>query len=90
MSFRDINLNITNKTYETCIISGSTNNITNIANASLVNSGITVNGTTISLGGSVTTPDNNTTYTVSAQDQAEGSTCPITVTKYGTPTRQNC
>ena len=36
--------------------------------ASLVNSGITVNGTTISLGGSVTTPDNNTTYTVSAQD----------------------
>ena len=59
---------LTNKTLETCVISGSTNNITNIANASLVNSGITVNGTTISLGGSVTTPDNNTTYAVSAQD----------------------
>tara|TARA_Y100000768_G_scaffold240762_1_gene182385 strand:+ start:3228 stop:3668 length:441 start_codon:yes stop_codon:yes gene_type:complete len=29
-------------------------------------------------------------YTVSAQDQAEGSTCTITVTKYGTPTRENC
>ena len=64
---------ITNKTFETCVISGSTNNITNIANASLVNSGITVNGTTISLGGSVTTPDNNTTYAVSAQDGASVS-----------------
>ena len=64
---------ITNKTFETCVISGSTNNLTNIPNASLVNSGITVNGTTISLGGSVTTPDNNTTYAVSAQDGASVS-----------------
>ena len=39
---------VTNKTFETCVISGSTNNLTNIPNASLVNSGITVNGTTIS------------------------------------------
>ena len=29
-------------------------------------------------------------YTVSAQDQTAGSTCTITVTKYGTPTRNNC
>ena len=59
---------LTNKTLESCVISGSNNNITNIANSSLVNSGITINGTTISLGGSVTTPDNNTTYVISAQD----------------------
>ena len=59
---------LTNKTLESCIFSGSNNNITNIANSSLVNSGITINGTTISLGGVVTTPDNNTTYVISAQD----------------------
>mgnify|MGYP006260141321 FL=1 len=59
---------LTNKTLESCIFSGSNNNITNIANSSLVNSGITINGTTIALGGSVTTPDNNTTYVISAQD----------------------
>ena len=39
----------TNKT-----ISGSTNTLSNIANASLTNSSITVNGTSVSLGGSVT------------------------------------
>ena len=59
---------LTNKTLESCIFSGSNNNITNIANSSLVNSGITINGTTIALGGSVSTPDNNTTYVLSAQD----------------------
>jgi len=74
---------ITNKTFETCVISGSTNNLTNIANSSLVNSGITVNGTTISLGGSVTTPDNNTTYTVSAQDGGSASEKLIRLTSGG-------
>ena len=74
---------ITNKTFETCVISGSTNNLTNIANASLVNSGITVNGTTISLGGSVTTPNNNTTYTVSAQDGGSASEKLIRLTSGG-------
>ena len=61
---------ITNKTFENCVISGSNTVFTNIPNSALVNSGITVNGTTISLGGSVITPDNNTTYAVSAQDGA--------------------
>ena len=64
---------LTNKTLESCIFSGSNNNITNIANSSLVNSGITINGTTIALGGSVTTPDNNTTYVISAQDGTSAS-----------------
>ena len=59
---------LTNKTLETCTISGTNNTLTNIPNSALVNSGITVNGTTIALGGSVTTPDNNTTYSVSAVD----------------------
>ena len=59
---------LTNKTLESSIISGSNNTISNIANSSLVNSGITVNGTTIPLGGTVVTPDNNTTYVVSAED----------------------
>lgn len=59
---------VTSKTFETCTISGSLNTITNIPNSALINSGITVNGSTIALGGSVTTPNDNTTYTVSAAD----------------------
>ena len=59
---------LTNKTLETCVISGSLNTLTNIPNSALDNSGITVNGTTIPLGESVITPDNNTTYSVSAVD----------------------
>ncbi len=59
---------LTNKTLETCTISGTNNTLTNIPNSALVNSGITVNGTTIALGGSVVTPDNNTTYSVSVVD----------------------
>jgi len=57
-----------NKTFTACIISGSTNTLSNIPNNALVNPGITINGSTIALGGTVTTPDNNTTYTISAQD----------------------
>ena len=59
---------LSNKTFNSCIISGATNNIFNVPNSSLVNSSITVNNVAIPLGGSVTTPDNNTTYSVSAQD----------------------
>lgn len=40
---------LTNKT-----ISGSTNTLTNIGNASLANSSVTINGSSVSLGGSVT------------------------------------
>ena len=59
---------LTNKTLESSTISGSLNTITNLPNSSLVNSGITVNGTTVSLGGSVTTPNDDTKYSVSAVD----------------------
>ena len=74
---------LTNKTFETCVISGSLNTITNIPNTALVNSGITVNGTTIALGGSVTTPDNNTTYVISAQDGGSSSEKIIRLTSGG-------
>lgn len=51
-----------NKTFTNCTISGGSNTISNIGNSSLVNNSINVNGTAIPLGGSVTTPDNNSTY----------------------------
>ena len=59
---------LTNKTFESCTISGSVNTLTNIPNSALVNSGITINGSTVALGGSVITPNDNTTYSISAQD----------------------
>ena len=62
-----------NKTLDTCVISGTINTITDIPNSALVNSGISINGVTYALGSSVTTPDNNTTYTLSAQDGLSSS-----------------
>jgi hypothetical protein len=59
---------ITNKTIESSFISGVTNTFAAIPNSALNNSSITVNGTAISLGGSVTTPNDNTTYSISALD----------------------
>jgi len=75
---------LTNKTLETCVISGSNNTLTNIPNNALINSGITINGITISLGGSVTTPDNNTTYSISAVDGLSASQKRIRLTSGGT------
>jgi hypothetical protein len=74
---------ITNKTIESSIISGTTNTFTFIPNSALVNSSITVNGTAISLGGTVTTPDNNTTYSISAQDGGNAATKLIRLTSGG-------
>lgn len=56
---------LTNKTLSSCVFNASLNSITNISNSSLINSSININGTAISLGGSATTPDTNTTYTLS-------------------------
>jgi hypothetical protein len=53
-----------NKTFSSCIFNATSNTLTNVPNGSLVNSSITINGTAISLGGSVVTPDLNTTYTI--------------------------
>tara|TARA_B100001564_G_scaffold347457_1_gene348227 strand:- start:78 stop:3659 length:3582 start_codon:yes stop_codon:yes gene_type:complete len=59
---------LTNKSLETCTISGTLNTITNLPNTALTNSGININGVSVPLGGSVTTPDTNTTYSISLQD----------------------
>ena len=59
---------LTNKTLENSVISGSINTITNVPNSALSNSSITVNGNLVSLGGSVVTPNDNTTYSISAAD----------------------
>ena len=59
------------KIFTNCTISGASNILSNIGNDSLENSSITLNGVSVSLGGSITTPDTNTTYTFSA---ADGST----------------
>ncbi len=64
---------LTNKTFESCTLSGTLNSITNLPNSSLTNSVININGVSVSLGGSVITPDNNTTYSISAQDGAIAS-----------------
>jgi hypothetical protein len=64
---------LTNKTLETCVISGTDNTLTNIPNSSLLNSGITINGSTVNLGSSIVTPDTNTTYSISLADGAIAS-----------------
>ena len=64
---------LTNKTLESCTLSGTLNTITNLPNSALINSGLVINGTTVSLGGSITTPDTNTTYTISAEDTISSS-----------------
>lgn len=61
---------LTNKTLELCTISGSSNSISNIPNSALVNSSIRINGVNVSLGGSVSLTDTNTTYGISAVDSA--------------------
>jgi len=50
-----------------------TNDTDIVTNAMLVNDGITVNGVEVKLGGIVTTPDNDTTYTVSASAGTGGA-----------------
>tara|TARA_B100000925_G_scaffold20760_1_gene14127 strand:+ start:61 stop:4599 length:4539 start_codon:yes stop_codon:yes gene_type:complete len=74
---------LTNKTLESSVISGALNTLSDIPNSALVNSGITVNNITIPLGGSVVTPDNNTTYVVSAQDGLSASEKIIRLTSGG-------
>ena len=74
---------LTNKTLELCTISGSLNTITNLPNTALVNSSITVNGTVVPLGGSVTTPNVDTTYSVSMGDGASSSVKKLILTAGG-------
>ncbi|CAF34240.1 virion structural protein [Synechococcus phage S-PM2] len=59
---------VSDKIFSNCNISGTENALSNIGNDSLENSSITINGTSIPLGGSVTTADTNTTYSFAAVD----------------------
>ena len=81
--YLDATQTLLNKTLTTCAISGSTNIISNIPNTSLVNSSINVNGVSIPLGGSVTSPDNNTTYSISAVDGLAASEKIVRLTSGG-------
>jgi hypothetical protein len=74
---------VTNKTFNTCIINALTNTITNIPNASLQNSFITVNGTNVSLGSLVTTPDTNTTYVLTSFTPATANTVTVKLSAGG-------
>ena len=80
------NQTLENKTFTSCIISGSANTLSNIPNAALSNSTIQVNGAAIALGGSVVTPNDNTTYSVSAQDGINNNTKVIRLTAGGSGT----
>lgn len=75
---------LTNKTFTSCVISGASNTLTNIGNASLTNSSITINGSAISLGGSVVTPDTNTTYNYSSIVTQSSPTTRIALRLVGT------
>jgi hypothetical protein len=74
---------ITNKTFNSCTLSGSTNIFSNIPNTALVNSSIVINGVSIPLGGNVSVPDNNTTYTISAVDGTSATEKIIRLTSGG-------
>ena len=80
------NQTLENKTFTACIISGSANTLSNIPNAALSNSSIQINGAAIALGGSVTTPNDNTTYSVSAEDGINNNTKVIRLTAGGSGT----
>ena len=74
---------LTNKTLESATISGSLNTITNLPNTALVNSSISVNGVATPLGGSVTTPNDDTTYAVSMSDGASANIKKLILTAGG-------
>ena len=78
--YLDLEQTITNKTFTSCVISGSANTLSNIPNAALVNSGITINGETVSLGGTLTLTDNDTTFVLSAEDTGDANVKAVRLT----------
>ena len=77
---------VTNKLFQGCSFSGSVNTITNVPNSALTNPSITINGSSIQLGGSVITPDTNTTYSISAIDGITSAQKVIRLTAAGSGT----
>ena len=68
--FLSDNQTLLNKTFSSCTFNASLNTLINVANASLLNSSISINGTSVPLGGSITIPDtnDNTIYGISVAD----------------------
>ena len=77
---------LSNKTLTNSIISGASNTLSNIPNAALSNASITINGSAIALGGSVLTPNDNTTYTIAAVDGLSAAQKIIRLTAGGSGT----
>ena len=77
---------VTNKTFEQCVINGNDNTVANLPNTALVNSGITINGATIALGGVVTTPNDDTKFSLSAVDGIDATEKNIRITGTDTST----
>ena len=71
---------VTNKTFEQCVINGNDNTVANLPNTALVNSGITINGATIALGGVITTPNDDTKFSLSAVDGIDATEKNIRIT----------
>jgi hypothetical protein len=76
---------IQNKTLSNCILDASANSVINISNNKLINSSININGTSVSLGGSITIPDtnDNTIYSVSVADGVNATQKRIRLTAGG-------
>jgi hypothetical protein len=76
---------LTNKTLSSCIFDASLNIISNISNASLTNSSISINGSSIPLGGSISIPDtnDNTLYGISVADGVNATQKRIRLTAGG-------
>ena len=83
--FLDDNQTLLNKTLSSCTFNASLNTLTNVANASLLNSSISINGSNVSLGGSITIPDtnDNTIYAISVADGTSGTQKRIRLTAGG-------
>ncbi len=83
--FLSDNQTLLNKTLSSCTFNASLNTLTNVANSSLINSSINVNGTNVPLGGSITIPDtnDNTIYSVSVADGVNATQKRIRLTAGG-------
>jgi len=86
--FVDDSQTLINKSFGSSTFDGATNTFLNIPNSALTNQSITVNGNSVSLGGTVVTPNDNdnTTYTLSIQDTTSTTQKALRLTAGGTGT----
>ena len=86
--FVDDSQTLLNKSFTSSTFDGAANTFQNIPNSGLVNPSIIVNGNSVSLGGSVNTPNDNdnTTYGLSMQDGFSAEQFAVRLTAGGTGT----